>query len=155
LQHRPFPACPAARLSTDPSQPADMTSQASHSARPVASLPVPSSPDILGQQCRTAAFCRLPFHRPDLSQLVKPGRLSQEKSRWQPRSTRHNTRQSEDLQAERVGFEPTVAVTPHGISSAAPSASRSPLPTYRAQPAIVSRRPRWWQLLASAEPASN
>ena len=26
-----------------------------------------------------------------------------------------------------MGFEPTVAVTPHGISSAAPSASRSPL----------------------------
>jgi hypothetical protein len=30
-------------------------------------------------------------------------------------------------EAEMVGLEPTVAATPHGISSAAPSVSRSPL----------------------------
>ena len=38
--------------------------------------------------------------------------------------------------AEGVGFEPTVELPLHGISSAAPSATRPPLPTYTAYPLI-------------------
>src|SRR5438034_7101027 len=45
-----------------------------------------------------------------------------------PRSTWQSHAEDEQKMAEGVGFEPTVELPLHGISSAAPSATRPPLP---------------------------
>src|SRR4030095_8581487 len=65
-----------------------------------------------------------------------------------PQTSAHYSREK---MAEGVGFEPTVQLTVHGISSAAPSATRPPLPSGRREgsPRITQNRkfaiPQIWR----------
>src|SRR5271157_5252534 len=61
--------------------------------------------------------------RPELSQAIKP----RKKARYQPHDSRHNTRLFLHLSGEGGIRTHVAAFATNGISSAAPSASRSPL----------------------------
>src|SRR5271165_3419542 len=82
------------------------------------SQPVPESAARLRGQPRPASF-------PAWNRNWYRGIWYRKRTGSPPRGTRRNTRNSNHLQAEWVGFEPTVAVTPHGIP--VPLFARSPM----------------------------